>query len=59
MAEEILGRAEIHPLVGQVVAAGVAQHVRMHMSEPCPLTSGLDDVVDRLTGHLVAALRYE
>ena len=55
MPKVILGRAEIDALVGQIVATGVAQHVRMNMPEPSPQTGGLDDVVDSLPGHLVTA----
>ena len=41
MAEVILCRAEIHALVGQIVAAGVAQHVWMHMPEAGPFKGDL------------------
>jgi hypothetical protein len=59
MPKEILGRAKVHALVGQIIAAGMAQHVRVRVPEPSPLPGGLDDVIDRLPRHLVAALRHE
>ena len=51
--------AQIGALVGQGIAARVAQHVRVHVPEPGLLASCRDQVVDRMPGERCTALRDE
>ena len=52
MAEIVLHRAQIHALVGQVIAAGVAQHVGPDTAELRLLAGQAQHVVDGLAGQL-------
>ena len=51
VAEIVLHSAQIRALVGQVVAAGMAQHVRPDAPELCGLASDPHDIMDGLAGH--------
>jgi hypothetical protein len=51
VAEVILHRSQISALIGQVVAAGMAQHVRPDAPELCGLASDPHDIMDGLAGH--------
>ena len=48
VTEVVLHRPQISALIGQVLAAGVAQHVRPDAPELCGLTSDPHDVIDSL-----------
>jgi hypothetical protein len=52
VAEIVLHSAQIRALVGQVVAAGMAQHVRPDAPELCSLASDPRDIIDGLAGEL-------
>ena len=45
--------------VGQVVAAGVAQHVRVDAGQAAALSGETDEVADGLAGERLAALGQE
>lgn len=45
--------------IGQQMAAGVAQLVRMAVRQPCPVTCGFDHFGDVATGHRPATLCRE
>ena len=47
VAEPILNEPEVLALVGERIAARVAQHVGVHVPEPCPSRGSGDHVVDR------------
>ena len=51
VTEVVLHRAQICALVGQVVAAGVAQNVRPDAPELRLLAGNADDIVDGLARH--------
>jgi hypothetical protein len=55
----ILHRPQISALVGQVVAAGVAEHVRPDAPELCGLSSDPHDKIDGLPGELCLPLGHE
>ena len=57
MAEVVLHGAQIGALVGQGIAAAVAQHVRVHVAEPCLPASRRDQVVDRMPAERRPPLR--
>ena len=59
MAEVVLDEPEVVPLVGEVVAAGMAQHVRPDAAETGALAGLTDEVVDGLARHRLAALGDE
>ncbi len=59
MPEPVLDESKVLTLIGERIAAGVAEHVGMHFPEPCSLTGGGDHVVDRSADHLTAALGNE
>ena len=52
VAKVILHRTQIGALIGQVVAAGVAEHVRPDATELCGLASDPHDIIDGLAGEL-------
>jgi len=54
--EVVLDRAQNVPLVGQRIAAGVAQHVRMDPAEPGTLADAPHQAADTLARELVVSL---
>ena len=59
VTEVVLHRAQIRTLIGRVVAARMAQHVRPDMPELCSLASDPHDIIDGLAGELCLPLRHE
>ena len=59
VAEPVLDKPKVLPLVGESVTAGMAQHVGVDVAEAGPLASFSDDVVDGAADHLAIALRDE
>jgi hypothetical protein len=59
VAKVILHRAQIRTLVGQVVAAGMAQHVRPDVPELYSLASDPHDIIDGLAGELCLPLGHK
>ncbi len=59
MTEPVLDKAEVLPLVGQRIPAGVTEHVRVDISETRPSAGGGDHVIDRPANHLTATLGDE
>jgi hypothetical protein len=59
MTEVILHRPQISALIGQVVAAGVPEHVGPDAPELCGLASEPHDIIDGLAGELCLPLGHE
>jgi len=59
VAEVVLHSPQIGALVGQVVAAGVAEHVRPDAPELRSLASDPHDIIDGLAGEPCLALGHE
>ena len=59
MAEVVLLGPKIGALVGQIVSATVAQHVRPHSAQLGVLAGDPTDVIDRLPGELGVAFGDE
>ncbi|MFZ0851751.1 MAG: hypothetical protein WAO08_21405, partial [Hyphomicrobiaceae bacterium] len=59
VAEVILYRPQISALIGQVVAAGVAEHVRPDAFELCSLASDPHYMIDGLAGELCLLLGHK
>ena len=59
MAEVVLDEAEVMALVGEVVAAGVAERVRVEASQAGALGCDVHQVADGLPGEWLTALRQE
>ena len=60
MAEVVLDRTGVVPLVGELEAAGMTQHVRVHMEPEIRLVAGASyDFPHRGAGHCAAALGRE
>jgi hypothetical protein len=59
VTEVILHRPQISALIGQVVVAGVAEHVRPHAPELCSLASDPHDIIDGLADELCVPLGHE
>jgi len=59
VTEVVLHGAQVGALVGQVVAAGVAQHVRPDAPELCGLAGNAHDIIDGLAGELCLPLGHE
>src|SRR5689334_12845525 len=54
VTEPVLDQPEVLTLIGERIAARVAEHVGMHMSEARALASLGNEVVDRPADHLTA-----
>jgi len=59
MTEIILNEAQVEAAVGKIKAAGMTQHMRMHRCKPGTLRRDREEIVDRLTGERMSALREE
>ncbi|MFZ0854361.1 MAG: hypothetical protein WAO08_34830 [Hyphomicrobiaceae bacterium] len=59
VAEIVLHGAEIGPLVGKVIAAAAAEHVRPDAPELRGLASDPHDIVDGLAGELCLPLGHK
>src|SRR3954469_9790860 len=59
VAEVVLDKAQIVPLVGEREAAGMAQRVWVHTQQTGTLGRRGDQVIDRLPGHGLTALGDE
>lgn len=59
MAKIVLDQAQVAPSMGQGVAAGMAQHMRMNSSEPGPRRNDRHEIVDGLPRHRLIALGQE
>jgi hypothetical protein len=59
VAEVILHRTQIGTLVGEVITAGVAQHMRPDAPELCSLASNPHNIIDGLAGELCLSLGHE
>ncbi len=57
--QPVLNKPEVLTLIGERIAARVAEHVGMHFPEPRPITGSGGHVVDRSADHLAPPLRHE
>jgi hypothetical protein len=55
VAQIVLRGPQVGALVGKVIAAGMAQHVRPDAAERCALASSPRDIIDGLAGERSAA----
>src|SRR4029077_11049980 len=59
VTQVVLHCAQVGALVGEVVAAGMAEHVRPDAPELCGLASDPHDIIDGLAGELCLPLGHE
>ena len=59
VTQVVLHCAQVGALIGQVVAAGMAEHVRPDAPELCGLASDPHDIIDGLAGELCLPLGHE
>ena len=59
VAQIVLRGPQVGALVGKVIAAGMAQHVRVNVPEPGLLATRRDQVVDGVPGERRAAFAEE